>query len=376
MAWKRAAAETMTWAAARLLAPRPPGGRPPRSIFVLRNNDLGDLLAVTPLFEALRRRFPDARIVAGVGAWAAPLLERNPHVDEIAMVNAPWFNRVTGTRTLSAIAWYVARSPEIGYLRSCRFDAGIDVLGSVYGSWLLMSAGIPLRLGVRGYAGGHTAAHHAVSYVAHEHVGRAALRFAELLGATAIPEVRPQVFLSPRELEEAEAIWCALSPAQTRRIVVAPGGGHAERRWPVEAFALLARRLAADRGARIAVIGGKDDVERGRQVAAGHAQVATLCGRLDLRAACALIARADAVFCNSSLPMHAAAASGVPAVVLLGPAYPSARAHAAQWGYGALTRVYGRDEPRSRIFAADEVLAALAEHPLVPARACPVATIA
>ncbi len=32
----------------------------PRSIFVLRNNDLGDLLVVTPLFEALRRRIPEA----------------------------------------------------------------------------------------------------------------------------------------------------------------------------------------------------------------------------------------------------------------------------------------------------------------------------
>ena len=88
MAWKRDAFELATRFCA-MLAPRsaaPPAE--PRSIFVLRNNDLGDVLVVTPLFEALRRRFPSAKIVAGIGDWAAPVLAGNPHVDETLPVNA------------------------------------------------------------------------------------------------------------------------------------------------------------------------------------------------------------------------------------------------------------------------------------------------
>jgi ADP-heptose:LPS heptosyltransferase len=35
-------------------------------IFVLRNNDIGDLLVLTPLIEALKRTFRNAEILTGV----------------------------------------------------------------------------------------------------------------------------------------------------------------------------------------------------------------------------------------------------------------------------------------------------------------------
>jgi hypothetical protein len=54
---------------------------------------------------------------------------------------------------------------------------------------------MPFRPGVRGYAGGQSAASIAIPFSPDEHVGRMALRFAEVLGATMLPEVRPQLFL-------------------------------------------------------------------------------------------------------------------------------------------------------------------------------------
>jgi heptosyltransferase-2 len=88
-----ASLETLVRSAA-LLTPAAKAPPPePRSIFVLRNNDVGDLLVVTPLFDALRRRFPDARIAAGVGAWNLDVLRGNPHLSEVLPVNAPWFNK-------------------------------------------------------------------------------------------------------------------------------------------------------------------------------------------------------------------------------------------------------------------------------------------
>jgi len=44
---------------------------------------LADLLVSTPLFEALRTRFPAARIVAGIGDWNRPILQNNPYVTEV-----------------------------------------------------------------------------------------------------------------------------------------------------------------------------------------------------------------------------------------------------------------------------------------------------
>src|SRR6185436_6326300 len=109
--------------AARAPAPAQPPADP-RSIFVLRNNDLGDLLIVTPLFEALARRFPEARIAAGVGDWGRDVLRHNPWISEVLPVNAPWFNKYAAHAGPLGRWRYLRRSPEMLTLAWQRFDIG------------------------------------------------------------------------------------------------------------------------------------------------------------------------------------------------------------------------------------------------------------
>jgi hypothetical protein len=136
--------------------------------------------------------------------------------------------------------------------------------------------------------------------------------------------------------------------------VLGPGGGHPGRAWPVESFAELARLLSSDGRASLMVIGGEADARAGGRIASSGAF--SVAGKLTLRQSIALISRADLMICNSSFAMHAAAATGVHAIVLLGDEYESARAHAAQWGHDELTTVLGRDDDRPNIFEPAEVL--------------------
>ena len=263
MAWRRSILEGVVWGAARCAPAATSVPAQPRSIFVLRNNDLGDLMVVTPLFEALRRRFPDAEIVAGVGQWSAEILRGNPHLSDVMVVSAPWHNRISNRRDPGTALRYIAASPEVMAVRSRRFEVGIDVVGSAFGSLLLMRARVPWRLGVHGYAGGHTGVQQFVRYDPAEHVGRCALRFAELLGARDVPSCRPQVFLSAQETDEGERTWRAHATPAQRRIVIAPGGGHPGRAWPVDRFVELADLLARDGRASQIVIGASVDAAAG-----------------------------------------------------------------------------------------------------------------
>ena len=329
MSWKRTAIEAVcrfTSAFAPRASHRPGN---PRSIFVLRNNDIGDLLVVTPLFAALRRAFPEARIIAGIGGWNFETLRDNPHVDEILPLNAPWHNGRVRPQYLARSLLYIARSGEAGALTQRHCDIGIDVLGSPPGSLLLMRAGIPWRLGVRGYAGGDSAAQQCATFDSHEHVGRAALRFAELLGATELPENRPQIYL-PAE------------PVQHGAIVVAPGGGFAEKCWPLAHFAALLDRLAPY---RVMIVGGKSDAEAGAWLVRGRANVTDHTGRNSLRETFEIIAGARAVICNSSMAMHAAAAFRLPCLVLLGGFFHDSVQHAAQWAYSGNQGVWAECHP-------------------------------
>jgi len=352
--------ETVLRAYARRSRQRTMEAGEPGSILVLRNNDLGDLLVVTPLFEALRRRFPSAWIAAAVGRWNVPALAGNPHLSEVIVVNAPWFNKFAPGGTTRGRLLYLLRSPEVAELRRRRFDVGIDVLGSRWGAALLLRAGIPRRLGVRGYAGGHSGVHQHVEFDPGEHVGRAALRFAELLGARDLPTARPQIFLTPAELAAGEAAWQAPGSGGGQRIVVAPGSGLAVKSWPLASYAELVERLGAIEKVSVAIAGGPHDREPGERLAARAWRAANLAGHLSLRETFALVAAADLVVCNSSVLMHAAAAFAKPAVVLLGESFPSARQHQAQWGYPGISVSLGKEPgERATVATPDEALAAI-----------------
>jgi heptosyltransferase-2 len=226
------------------------------------------------------------------------------------------------------------------------------VLGSAWGSLLLLRAGIPWRLGVRGYAGGHSATQASVRFDPDEHVGRAALRFAELLGAVDLPPVLPQIFLTPEERETGERWWGSTSGRP--RVVIAPGGGVAARRWPAESFAVVAAGLP---GASLLILTGSREGEIAARVAAAAPSARAFPEPPGLREVFALIAAADLVVANSSMPMHAAAAFGKPVVVTLGESFPSARQHQAQWGYPGLSRSLGKEPgDRSSVYTPAETL--------------------
>ncbi|XWK91356.1 MAG: glycosyltransferase family 9 protein [Phormidium sp.] len=326
------------------------------SIFILRNNDIGDLLVITPLFEVLKKQFPDAHIVVGVGNWNLETLKLNPYISEILPINAPWHNKFIPDQNLWNALNYIVFSPESQELAKRRFDIGIDVLGSYFGSLLMMRSGIPYRLGVKGYAGGHTAVQKYVEYNEYEQVGRSALRFAELLGATELPECRPQIFLSASELEAGERRWSIKTRPTEKRIVIGPGGGFTEKCWPLENYADLVKMLGEISNLEVIIVGGKQDREAGNQLAALSPLVKSLAGDLRLRETFALVAAADLVICNSSMLMHAAAAFSIPTVVLLGECFTSTKQHAAQWGYPGICQIFGKQSDRQEIYTPTEVI--------------------
>jgi ADP-heptose:LPS heptosyltransferase len=339
-------------------------GRPPphpHSLFVLRNNDIGDLLVVTPLFECLRRRFPDASIVAGVGSWSREVLAHNPHLSEVVDVDAPWFNR-TAERwpaTLRRFAYLVSTTAR--RLEGYHFDAGIDVLGSAWGALLLIRAGVAYRLGVSGYAGGEPGFHAAVRFDPDEHVTRRALRQAALLGARDIdmPAERPQLFLTEEERARGNSFWRAPGDLGARpRLVLGPGAGVKARGWPhFEALAAMLPQLGRS---SVAVLAGPREQALASTVAAACPTARAHCPP-GLREAFAIVAACDMVVTNSSMLLHVAAAFAKPCVVLLGPSFTSAAQHQRQWGYPGLSHSCGSEAAVHRsIYEPLEALRAIA----------------
>ncbi|MGA2245465.1 MAG: glycosyltransferase family 9 protein [Verrucomicrobiota bacterium] len=337
----------------------------------MRNNDIGDLLIITPIFEALKRGFPPARLYAGIGRWNLSVLANNPYVDEVLEINAPWHNKFIcqvpprSLRGLIRSFAYIWRSRETRQLKELDCSIGIDILGSPEGSLLMMRAGIPWRLGVDGYAGGNSACQQNVTYDAEMNVGRAALKFAELLGATIIPEPRPQLFLTDPEKDQALETWRALGQPGTttgKRIIIAPGGGIVEKCWPRENYRKLTAWLGAKPDVKIFIVGSQSERELGEYVRTNLAAATNLCGKTSLRQTFGLIWASQGVVCNSSMVLHTAAAFNKPTIALLGTSFASARKHRSLWGYGTGDLHLGREPERDRIYTAEEAIPIVESH--------------
>jgi heptosyltransferase-2 len=294
------------------------------------------VLVATPLLHGLRRSFPSAKIAIGVGDWAKPLLENNPDIDEIIPCNAPWHNKqncrypANSLNTFFEGLCYSLFSKEVRRLRKLKFSHGIDVLGSRQGSWLLRSAGIPNRFGVKGYAGGDNWCKKCVSFQENRKVAEAALEFLKLLDSNEKIEPRPKIFLTENEVREAQLRWNSCD-SKKKRIIIAPGGGFPEKCWGDKNFNLLTNLLLSMDFLDLSIIGSKED--RSRIRVQESEQLKNWCGRLSLRESAGMVSQSDFVITNSSLCMHLAGAFEVPSLTLLGDWYDSAKLHHEQWGY-------------------------------------------
>ncbi|WP_250468299.1 MULTISPECIES: glycosyltransferase family 9 protein [unclassified Caballeronia] len=343
MGWKSLLTELPVWTIGRLNPARhDPHRDVPREILVLRPNDFGELLTTTPIFEALKKRFPTTRLVAGIGGWGRPILENNPFIDEIVEIDAPWNNKLVQDRSPRNVLRFLLSSPQVAALRRRGgFDVGIDVLGSYMGALLMMRLGVRYRIGVRGYRGGHSGCQEFIDF-ARRQSGRAALAQAELLGATDLPEARPQLFLTADERAQAANVWhAAESGNRPVRVLVGIGAGVPTKVWdPKQVGPALARVASAlnrtDDACDILIVGSAADKARAAEAIAAAGPgvpVRSVAGTLSMRTVFALAESADVVLTNSSMLMHVAAAFRRPTVAVIGGSITRPNVHDAIWGY-------------------------------------------
>ena len=105
-------------------------------ILLIRLRMIGDVVFTTPAIRAVRRQFPDARISYLVEDAAAPIVQGNPHLDEVIAIPL-----TSGVGRL-VDDWRIGAD-----LRQRNFDMVIDFHGGPRGSWLTWLTRAPVRIG-------------------------------------------------------------------------------------------------------------------------------------------------------------------------------------------------------------------------------------
>ncbi|HEV8585041.1 MAG TPA: lipopolysaccharide heptosyltransferase I [Methylomirabilota bacterium] len=295
----------------------------PRAIALVKLSSLGDVVHALPVAEALAAAFPRARLAWLVERREAALLRDHPALDEVIDVD---------TR-----AWRSARTPRqvVGVVRGLgalrrrlhagRFDVAIDLQGLVKSGAVTAATGAPLRIG---FAAGWSRerlnalfTNRRVSPPAEaRHVVDQYLSLLEPLGVRA--PTPPRFRLATRAAAESRIddflVGVGLKPRH-RLVVLNPGAGRTNKRWPVPRFRALAERLCHEAGAQVLVLWGPSEREAARAIAEIAPPRPALAPPTDLDELLSVARRASVMVAGDTGPLHLAAAVGTPCVGLYGP---------------------------------------------------------
>lgn len=296
-----------------------------KKILVTKFFGMGAIIVATPALQALREAYPDAEIHFVSFSSNKEILEI------LALTDKNWFVDNSSPSAFAATTMALARD-----LRAEKFDLMIDF--EFFAKFPLVLAGLagipkkagfylthePWRRTLLDVSGSYNHYFHTkdifVSLVYLLTTGDLFyLDFDEFRQRYAYPRVTPE----PAAREYVAALLASRGMATSRTFVINPNTSAdlapEVRKWPIERYAELARRLLAENaGASVVFIGGPSERAYVERIvsAVGDRRATSLAGELSLRQLLALFERTELFVTNDSGPMHLACLVDTPIVGL------------------------------------------------------------
>lgn len=296
-------------------------------LLVVRLGAMGDVLHALPAVTALRQAHPGWVIDWVVEpAWCALLSAHcetgdfsrgpaQPLVDHLHLASTKaWRHHLFSSSTRHEISNLRA------ILKSCHYDAVLDLQGAV------RSAVIGHMAGCRRRVGESRPREWAARWWFTERVATNGTHVieqdVELASAVAGDDLAPLQPLLP--VDPAAEAWCdaLLAPCARQPVVLLnPGAGWGAKRWPVERYAAVAATLAAQ-GDCVLVNAGPGEEALANAIAA-QSEGAARAILSTLSQLVALTRRVALVIGGDTGPLHLASALGRPVVGIYGPTDPA-----------------------------------------------------
>jgi predicted lipopolysaccharide heptosyltransferase III len=286
------------------------GDQWPVNILLLQLKRIGDLILTLPAIATLRENFPAAQITLAISSECADLLPAIPNVNRTLLMR----------RNLRDLALF------LGLVRE-KFDYCVDFTRNDRSALLVFLSGARKRIVYRrrdrfqkrvrvysDYVKVRKLAMHTVDYNL------------ALIGPLGVRHVSRALRLElPQETrEKANALRRDLRINEPY-LIFHPGSARAEKFWEPQRWADVIEHARSGSQISVVLTGGASRIEQKhlRQVKGRLRQpVVDLSGKTDLLTLAALIERARLLVTVDSAPMHLAAATQTPQVILFGPTNP------------------------------------------------------
>lgn len=296
----------------------------PRNILVIHFGQMGDVVLGLPAFEAIRHRFPSARITIAAGKSATGVLNQSGYADDVLSVDRVLLR--DGNKLLSG--YRIIKL--VKDVRARKFDFVIDLNSLPETNILGFVSGAPRRL----YAERIT---RSLDFLGNFPIRPPRLdttkhlveRYLDVLAPLGVKSElkRPRLRVKPEDAAKVEDLFRKAKVMTNNyndvlTVGMFPGAGHPSRQWNINHFAELARRLQRDEGVRVMLFPGPEE----RHLVKEYRRLfpdSLIFDRLTFGEFIAALSKLSVFVSNDTGPVHLAAATGTPVVVVLG--QPDAR---------------------------------------------------
>jgi heptosyltransferase-3 len=289
-----------------------------RRALVLKLRHHGDVLLSAPVLSVLKARAPGLEVDALVYDDTAPMLEGHPALAQLHTVGRRW-------RELGPVDRFFHEKNLFGKLRARGYDLIVHLSEQPRGAWLARWLGarysVAPKMAERGKYWQRSFTHY-YPLVARRHMVEVNLDALRRIGVQPALDERKVTFVPGVQAEQAVDKLLGGGPF----IHLHPASRWRFKCWTAEKNAELIDRFAAE-GHQVVVTAAPDETQMIDEILAkARARPLNLAGKLTLKQLGALAARARLFVGVDSMPMHLAAAMGVPTVALFGPSGES------EWG--------------------------------------------
>ncbi len=286
-------------------------------ILITRADRIGDLLISTPVFEAIKKKYPKVFLAVLVLKENQSVVVGNPWIDEVIIFDKK------GRHKNWIKTFFFGLS-----LRKQKFDIAIHLHATNRVNIISWAAGIPVRIGYKVVLGRHgrndfLLTHKITELKWHGRKHEAEYNF-DLLKFIHVPQPEEFKFFFPLVNQDLEDLTKLLPQGLIDRYVVFhPSASCVSKRWPSERFANVADRLAADYDVVPIIIGEDEGIfYAGEMESKMNCKVLNLSGKLRLGMLAWLLKGARLLVSNDSGPVHLAVAVGTPVISIFGRSQP------------------------------------------------------
>ncbi len=289
-----------------------------KKLLVIRLDRIGDMVMTTPIFRALKGKWPNVQISVLTDPVNKNIVINNPFIDCILVydrenTHKSFNSRLTFFRSIREREFDIVIDPYLDYeLKTSfitrfvgnRFRLGFEFAGKgIFYNIRYQSNVFPVSAEER----------HMIDYY---------LDLVTCLGIET-KQRQPEIFLSLDEKEEAyKLLKEAGANPESKIIGIHPGGHYKSQRWSIKRFATISDHLITNYDVKVILFAGREEEQLMSEFKNYAVKTPIILVNLSLREFMSALGHCSLFLCNNSGPLHIATALNISTVSTMGPTVP------------------------------------------------------